>query len=60
MENPDTAVGNHQPLGRSSFHPTWPSQTPDWHKMECIPSASAPIVKESSNIKQTQFHDNND
>lgn len=51
MENPDTAVGNRQQLDRSSFHPTWPSQTLDWHKMECIPSASAPTVKESSNMK---------
>lgn len=53
MENPDTAVENRQRLGRSSFHPTRPSQTPGWHKMECSPSASAPVIEESFNMKQT-------
>lgn len=60
MENPDTAVENRQRLGRSSFHPTRPSQTPGWHKMECSPSASAPVIEDSFNMKQTQFLDKNE
>lgn len=55
MENPDTAVENRQRLGRSSFHPTRPSQTPGWHKMECSPSASAPVIEESFNMKQNSL-----